>query len=1567
MSSSAPLTGTFLAEYYAGCKCGLFTPTCSSARQILNLSPTEVTVSSISVNVPNPVEWTQAYRDPLFASGHAYLMVKVPVNSISTTITTCTTETASSIVDTHLRISFRCPSASTYIEGNEYLIDTNDDTQSGSYCSTVIAGSEASSNTIYAVVQAGKLAAKDASKRIFGATVEFGCACGWSGAYCDIPAIPLTLNLPTLPVGAGNAFNFSWIINKATAGAMTALTYSKTGDEYVPLMLEVDQHTSFVFVTTCAVATQENVRNALLYTASSNPVLFPSALDGATQMVCNGVNALGSKSPIDQKGDAFCTPWQKLSYSRSLRGYQLLIAANGKSFDASSSGVFGISSRVQCECDWGDGISAGCNSPFGVRVGCTDTRKNIAGAALCAPSGRLTFPSTWPNVFGFSDGGIIFDEEPTAVITLTLSDNAEESLPSTVMISTLDPVTSDPATGLVKTSMWVYKGCARGGVPLREQTWTLVAYSNGTGLIPDSSTVILSNPTDRVYYVVVKGRQGSANAGKMKQFGLTWTQVLPTPSPSSFPTYRPPTPTRSVTSSSSKSPTPSSTPRSVVKVDLRLEGVPMSVLSSSECASTPLTCPLLFLRRGVSLVTKESLADVIIDSIRDSESGVTMSRGEGNADSNPLWKVSQVLSRRLLSLNSRNGDERLLQGVGPGSITSFSITSRSTSSDAIAGSMKKLSTNTTVAAFLDAMGANGLLFKNSLSAKGFSISSIGSSATIYAPGQASANPTPSVTPSPRYIITIPGGGNSSGDGTSSGTVTGVIGGVVGVILLGAIGYYLRNKSFSQKKILMTENFDEDNDEGAFEGENVHAGKSHISIKSKKKSAGGSKRKDNKNRSTSSAISELSAAAIDVVGGTAAMLSSSSPFGQGFSAVSAKESIPDKDGNVFENTNDDDDENDIGRGRLHQRDTRLFDVEDNDDDEHVSSSIVNEGQKINESNISSGARRESALGLLSRRRSSSVQSMGSPIMPSKLFPSAWGEGQQNPGTTLAHQVDSTTQQFSSSSKSIKSKEPDKFIAPPIIVTEGEESDDSDAEIDIYSGMGLAELKDECLSRLLSTNSTGRKPSQELRRRLRMDDELAARRATALKAKEAAALAKKAALEKLAAAKESKRVAAEKAQQVADNRLQEMEHVQREESHSHAQGVDHPLNLAESLSILSSSETIKTREENRSVANHDDVFDSISQGLFPQEEGGVQPIQSKTALDLQIEREREVHLARETQQLQQQTGFSIPSFFSSSLPVPSVASTTQRPFSTQRPLSASNWFRSSSEKIVPMAILSTEMQRTLPPSLQPLERPATAQALSTYAMDRPERDVIQTRPTTSSNIASRTGARSLAPIELNPSVESQPRKGGWGVQAKVDVGSSESIRWSPSVQSQSSTLSSDRVDALDESLDYASIAGRGGGGAPVSLSPIRNVKKQTLLGRNEIENIVTDGHHQLPFSLGWANDSEGEGGLDVLSRYDHGLKPLVLTKTVSSSMLTQSVTIAREELRPVVTHKSPPSNVITMPAHSYKDDDEIVVVHDADDLGSTTEAPSRKPKGKKKKKKVDAFVAEVSTLEVDEIDD
>ena len=287
-------------------------------------------------------------------------------------------------------------------------------------------------------------------------------------------------------------------------------------------------------------------------------------------------------------------------------------------------------------------------------------------------------------------------------------------------------------------------------------------------------------------------------------------------------------------------------------------------------------------------------------------------------------------------------------------------------------------------------------------------------------------------------------------------------------------------------------------------------------------------------------------------------------------------------------------------------------------------------------------------------------------------------------------------------------------------------------------------------------------------------------------------------------------------------------------------------------------------------------------------------------------------------------------------------------------------------MPMAVLSTDMQKTFPPSLQPLERPATAQALSTYAMDRPERDVIQTRPTTSSNISARTGARSLAPIELNPSVDSQPRKGGWGVQTKVEVGSSDSMSWSPSIES--STLSSDRVDALDESLDYASTTtGRGGGGAPVSLSPIRNVKKQTLLGRNEIDNIATDGHHQLPFSLGWANGSEEEGGLDVLSRDDHGLKPLVLTKTVSSSMLTQSVTIAREELRPVVTHKSPPSNVITMPAHSFKDDDEIVVVHDAEDLGSTTAAPSRKPKGKKKKKKVDAFVAEVSTLEVDEIDD
>jgi hypothetical protein len=519
-----------------------------------------VTVSSISVNVPNPVEWTQVYSDKSFASGHAYLIVKVPINAVSTTITTCTTETATSIIDTHIRISFRCPSASTYIEGNEYLIDSNDDTNAGSYCSTVVAGSEAASNTIYAVVQAGKFAPKDINERQFGAIVKFGCSCGWSGAFCDIPAISLTLNLPTVAV-FGNAFNFSWTINKATAGAMTALTYSKTGEEYVPLLLEVDEHTSCVFVTTCTMVTQENVRNALIYTASSNPPLFPNALDGATQAVCNGVSALGSNSRSDLKGDAFCTPWEKLSYSRSLHGYQLLVVANGRSFDSSSSGIFGISTRIQCDCDWGDGVSSGCSAPFGVRVGCTDTRKNIAGAALCSASGRLTFPSTWPNVFGFSDSSTIYKDEPAAVITLTLSDNAEGTLPSSVMISTLDPVTSDPTTGLVKTSLWVYKGCARGGVPLQEQTWTLVANSNGTGVIQDSSTVTLSNPTDRVYYVVVKGRQNSANAGKMKQFGLTWTQILPTPtSPApSSPTHSSPTP-------SSLKPSPSSLPSYSVQI-----------------------------------------------------------------------------------------------------------------------------------------------------------------------------------------------------------------------------------------------------------------------------------------------------------------------------------------------------------------------------------------------------------------------------------------------------------------------------------------------------------------------------------------------------------------------------------------------------------------------------------------------------------------------------------------------------------------------------------------------------------------------------------------------------------------------------------------------------------------------------------------------------------------------------------------------------------------------------------------------------------------------------------------
>jgi hypothetical protein len=158
-----------------------------------------------------------------------------------------------------------------------------------------------------------------------------------------------------------------------------------------------------------------------------------------------------------------------------MQGYQLLITTNGK-FDLSSSSVFGIISRVQCNCDWGDGFRSGCSAPFGVRVGCTDTRKNIAGSALCAPSGRLTFPSTWPNVFGYIDGSMATDE-PAAVIALSLSDNAEGYLPSSVTISTDDPATRDKTTGLGKTSMWVYKGCARGGVPLREQTWTLVANS----------------------------------------------------------------------------------------------------------------------------------------------------------------------------------------------------------------------------------------------------------------------------------------------------------------------------------------------------------------------------------------------------------------------------------------------------------------------------------------------------------------------------------------------------------------------------------------------------------------------------------------------------------------------------------------------------------------------------------------------------------------------------------------------------------------------------------------------------------------------------------------------------------------------------------------------------------------------------------------------------------------------------------------------------------------------------------------------------------------------------------
>jgi hypothetical protein len=86
-----------------------------------------------------------------------------------------------------------------------------------------------------------------------------------------------------------------------------------------------------------------------------------------------------------------------------------------------------------------------------------------------------------------------------------------------------------------------------------------------------------------------------------------------------------------------------------------------------------------------------------------------------------------------------------------------------------------------------------------------------------------------------------------------------------------------------------------------------------------------------------------------------------------------------------------------------------------------------------------------------------------------------------------------------------------------------------------------------------------------------------------------------------------------------------------------------------------------------------------------------------------------------------------------------------------------------------------------------------------------------------------------------------------------------------------------------------------------------------------------------------------------------------------MLTQSTVIAKEELKPVVTHKSPPSDMMTIPARSYKDDDDIVVVQDSDEPMSCSVAPSKISKGKKKKKRVDAFVAEVSNLEVDDIDD
>jgi hypothetical protein len=191
----------------------------------------------------------------------------------------------------------------------------------------------------------------------------------------------------------------------------------------------------------------------------------------------------------------------------------------------------------------------------------------------------------------------------------------------------------------------------------------------------------------------------------------------------------------------------------------------------------------------------------------------------------------------------------------------------------------------------------------------------------------------------------------------------------------------------------------------------------------------------------------------------------------------------------------------------------------------------------------------------------------------------------------------------------------------------------------------------------------------------------------------------------------------------------------------------------------------------------------------------------------------------------------------------------------------------------------------------------------------------------------------------------------------------MRWSPSLNLP--TISSDRVDALDETIVDGG-TGSGERGASISLSPIRNVKKKAV-GRIDIDNFDEEGQHQLPFSLVWGERSEGEGGLDLLSRGDHGLKPLVLTKTVSSSMLTQSTVIAKEELKPVVTQKSPPSDMMTMLARSYKDDDDIVVVQDSDEPMSRNVAPSRLSKGKKKKKRVDAFVAEVSNLEVDEIDD